>query len=238
MAKKLNIQFSGRIGPLVGCLRDGKYYYRGRPVKVKQTKATKQSAGHFGIAAKAGKIMRLNLAQSIPNTKDQPMQLSLASAIGKWLRIKSTLPPAPVSDIPFVNHFNFNPEVPLEEKLKIAIAFEHSGPGIAKLRLASFVPLQQVKAPAGTTHLQFSISAAALRLSDDTCYGSSHFTFTIPYNDTLNNAQEIALPLQTDPGNLLIAALQLRYGMNQAAEINYRKLAAKSTAAIVGAVYL
>ncbi len=38
MAKELNMQFSGRIGPLVGCLRDGKYYYRSRPAKYAKPK--------------------------------------------------------------------------------------------------------------------------------------------------------------------------------------------------------
>jgi len=54
----------------------------------------------------------------------------------------------------------------------------------------------------------------------------------------LQPAQPIPLATQTQPGNILIAALQLRYGIQQVAEINYRKLAENRTAAIVGAVYL
>lgn len=238
MAKKLNMQFSGRIGPLVGCLRDGAYHYRGRPASVQQTMATKKSAGRFGTASKAGKVMRSYLVKSIPNAKDLHMQRRLQNAISAWLQLDVALPPKPTANIPFVNHFNFNPEIPLEEKLKIAIDFEQTSPGLTMLRIPSFVPVNQVKAPAGTTHLQFCISAAALRLNDDTCFGNSDFILTIPYNDELQPAQPITLAMQTQPGNILIAALQLRYGIQQVAEINYRKLAEKSTAAIVGAVYL
>jgi hypothetical protein len=238
MAKKLNIQFSGSIGPLVGCLRYGEYYYRGKPKKVQQTKATKKSAGYFGLAAKAGKIMRLYMAKSIPNAKDLHMQRRLQNCIAEWLRLDSALPPKTTTDIPFVNHFNFNPEIPLEEKLKITPEFKQTGPNLTSLHLPAFVPVNQVKAPAGTTHLQFCISAVALKLGDDGYFGNSDHTVTIPYNDTLQDAQEISLPLQTQPGNILIAALQLRYGIQEAGEISYRKFEKQRTSSIVGAVYL
>lgn len=238
MAKELNMQFSGRIGPLVGCFRDGKYYYRGRPKKVRQTRATKQSSNYFGLAAKAGKIMRLYLAQSIPNAKDLHMQRRLETCISKWLRADNSLPPKPATDISFVNHFNFNAELPLEEKLRMAINFKQTGAGLTELQIPAFVPVNAAKAPAGTTQLEFCISAVALRLGDDGCFGSSTVTITIPYNNTLQDAQQVILPLQTQPGNILIVALQLRYGVQEAGEINYRKFAGKSTAAIVGAVYL
>jgi hypothetical protein len=109
MGKKINIQFSGKIGPLVGCLRYGKYYYRCQPNKVRQTSATKQSSNNFGLASKAGKIIRLYLAAAILNTKDQHMHKKLATGIGNWLGLFKGLPPQPTTDIPFVNHFNFNP---------------------------------------------------------------------------------------------------------------------------------
>jgi len=238
MAKDLNIQFSGRIGPLIGCLRDGKYYYRSRPQKVRQTKATKQSSNNFGLASKAGKIMRLYLAQSIPNAKDLHMHKKLAGSIGNWLGLFKGLSPEPTAEIPFVNHFNFNPELRLEEKLKIVPDFKQTGPGITELQFPAFVPVSAVKAPAGTTHLEFCISSVALRLDDDACYGNTTVTITIPYSNTLQHAQQVALPLQTQAGNILIAALQLRYGVQEAGEMNYRKHAGKSIAGIVGAVYL
>ena len=65
MAKELNMQFNGRIGPLIDCLCYGQYYYRSRPGKVHQTRATKPSSNIFGLASKAGKLMRRSLATSI-----------------------------------------------------------------------------------------------------------------------------------------------------------------------------
>jgi hypothetical protein len=238
MAKDLNIQFSGRIGPLVGCRRYGKYYYRCRPAKVHQTEATMLSSNNFGLASKAGKLMRLYLAASIPNIKDKHMQKRLAKHIASWLGLHKGLPPQPTADIPFVNRFNFNPEEGLEEKLKIAIGFSQTGPGLTVLQLPCFVPAYDVKAPSGTTHLEFCINAVALRPGDDGCYGSHNSTITIVYDNSMQQAQQVAIPLQTQPGNMLITAMQLRYGVQEAGEVNYRKFAAKSAAAIVGAVYL
>lgn len=238
MAKETNIQFSGKIGPLVGCLRYGKYYYRSLPDKVKQTKATKRSSNYFGLAAKAGKIMRLYLAASIPNEKDIHMQRRLESCIGKWLRSDSKLSPEPTADIPFVNHFNFDIEQRLEEKLKIELIFKQTGTDLTELQIPAFIPVNAIKAPAGTTHLEFCFSAVALRLGDDSYYGSYSHTITMAYDEMLQNAQQVALPLKTKPGNILVAALQVRYGLQEAGEINYHKFKAKHVGAIVGAICL
>jgi hypothetical protein len=238
MAKDVNIQFSGSIGPLVGCLRDGKYHYRSKPAQVRQTKATKLSSNNFGLASKAGKIMRLYLATSIPDAKNRHMHKRLATSIGNWLGLLKGLPPQPTTDIPFVNHFNFSPEVLLKEKLKIVPEFKQAGPNLATLQIPAFVPVTSVKASAGTTHIQLCIGAVALRLGSDGWHGNSNHTITIPYNDSLQYAQQVDLPLQTQPGNILIAALQIRFGIQQAGEINYRKFEGKHVAGIVGAVYL
>ncbi len=182
--------------------------------------------------------MRLYLAQSIPDAKNIHMQRKLESSFSKWLRLENTMPPKPTNDIPFVNHFSFNPELKLKEKLKLSIGFKETGTHVTELQLSAFVPVDAVKAPAGTTHIEFCISGVALRLGDDGYYGSHSSTITMAYNNILQDARQIAIPVQTQPGNILIAALQLRYGVQEASVINYRKFAAKHVAGIVGAVYL
>jgi hypothetical protein len=238
MAKQLNMQFSGRIGPLVGCQRDGKYYYRSRPKKFRQTAATQKAAGIFGLAAMACKVMRLYLEPCIPNPKDQPMRRQLEGRIRQWLGMQASLPPQSTADIPFVNHFNFNEDHRLSDRLTLTPIFSISGAGTALLQLPAFVPCRQVKAPAGATHLQLTIGSVALQLDSYPCFGSSSTTISLPYDDALQPAQEFTLPLQSAPGHILIAAMQLRYGVQEGAEISYRKHAAKAVAAIVGAIYV
>jgi hypothetical protein len=238
MAKEINMQFSGRIGSVIGCLRDGKYYYRSVPEKVRQTKATRLSSNNFGLASKAGKMIRRYLAASIPNATDRHMHKRLAGSIANWLGLFKGLPPQPTAEIPFVHHFNFNPETKLAERWKIALNFQQVIPGLAELHIPPFVPVNDVIAPTGTTHLEFCINAVAVRLGDDTIYGSSSFSITMPYNPVLQDAQQVALPLETRAGNLLVVALQLRFGIEEAGQIFYNKHHGKEVAAIVGAVYL
>lgn len=237
MAKNLNMQFSGKIGPLVGCLRHGKYHYRSLPGKVQQTDATKASSAIFALASKAGKIMRHNLEHSIPNPKDPNMQRQLLARIKYWLRTNNGLPPQSTNDIPFVNHFNFNPARPLEEALRIQLSFIQTGPGLTQLQIPAFVPVQAIKAPARTTQLELCISAVSMRLGNYNSFGNESLTITVPYNDTPQPAQQIPIALQTDQGNILIAALQIRYITGEGPHKKYLA-AAKSPAAIVGAVYM
>jgi hypothetical protein len=237
MAKELNMQFSGRIGPLIGCLRYGKYYYRGRPDKVRQTKATIASSSIFAQASKAGKIMRLHLQHSIPNPRDIHMQRQLAGRISNWLRQSKGQPAQPTADIPFVNHFNFNPAKPLQEALRIPLSFIQTGPGLTQLQMPAFIPAEAIKAPARITQIELCISAVAFCLDCDTGIGSENLTITVAYNNTPQPLQQIALPLPTNTGNILIVALQLRYMVEAGGQLNYVK-ADKFPAAIVGAVYL
>lgn len=238
MAKQLNMQFSGRIGPLVGCLRDGKYYYRSRSKSPKQTDATQKAAGKFGLAARACKVMRTNLLPCIPNPRDKDMRLRLEGRIRLWLGQQGSMPLQATADIPFVNHFNFNAADRLVERFTINPVFSITGPGSAMLQLPAFIPANQVKAPAGTTHLQLTIAAVALRLNDYTCYGSNSTVITLPYNAVLQPAQEFNMDLQAEPGNILVAAMQLRYGVQEGVAVSYRKHESKTVAAIVGAMYM
>jgi hypothetical protein len=237
MARELNMQFSGKIGPLIGCRRHGKYYYRSRPGKIHQTEATKKSSGIFALASMAGCIMRQYLQHAIPNPKDINMQRQLVGRISNWLRLTNGLPPQPTATIPFVNHFNFNPAKLLEDALRIPLGFIQTGPGLTQLQIPAFVPVEGIKAPAHTTHIELCISALALRLDSYTSFGNESLTITLPYDNTPQPAQQILLALQTEPGNILIAALQLRYVVEANTQIKYLA-AEKLPAAIVGAVYL
>jgi len=237
MARELNMQFSGRIGPLIGCKRYGKYYYRSRPGKVRQTKATKASSSIFALASMAGKIMRQYLQHSIPNPKDKEMQCRMVGRISDWLRLAKGQPAQPTADMPFVNHFDFNPDKPLEEAWRLPLACRVTGPGMAVLQIPAFVPVEAIKAPANTTHIQLCISAVALRLDNYSNFGTESLTIDMAYNDTAQPGQQIDLPLQTEPGNILIAAMQLRYGMEKGTQLTYLKTD-KLPAAIVGALYL
>ena len=165
------------------------------------------------------------------------MQRRLVGSISNWLRLGKGQPLQTTTDIPFVNHFNFNPAKPLDDAWRLSPGFTVTGPGMAQLQVPAFVPVEAIKAPANTTHIQLCISAVALRPDSYSSFGTESLTIDMVYNDTVQPALSIALQLQTEPGSILIAALQLRYGVEKGGQLTYLK-PDKLPAAIVGALYL
>lgn len=63
MAKQTGqLQFTGRLGNLIGYKRNGEYFVRCMPAEVHQTPATRKSSRKFGIASSKGALIRKALA--------------------------------------------------------------------------------------------------------------------------------------------------------------------------------
>lgn len=59
MAKQTGlIQFTGKLGNVIGYRRNGAWCMRSLPEKVRQTTATRQASCNFGIASRKGKLIR------------------------------------------------------------------------------------------------------------------------------------------------------------------------------------
>jgi hypothetical protein len=59
MAKQMSvIPFTGKLGPLIGYKRNGQYFLRSMPARVRQTAATRRASRRFGIASRKGAFIR------------------------------------------------------------------------------------------------------------------------------------------------------------------------------------
>ncbi|MGO4291582.1 hypothetical protein [Chitinophaga sp. RAB17] len=59
MAKQMSvIPFTGKLGPLIGYKRNGQYFLRSMPQRVRQTAATRRASRRFGIASRKGAFIR------------------------------------------------------------------------------------------------------------------------------------------------------------------------------------
>jgi hypothetical protein len=59
MARQLSLlTFTGKLGSLIGYERNGKYFLRSMPERVKQTTATRRAAKRFGMASRNGALIR------------------------------------------------------------------------------------------------------------------------------------------------------------------------------------
>lgn len=52
------IIFTGKLGNLIGYQRNGRYFLRSAPEKVKQTPATRRAARRFGMISKKAALIR------------------------------------------------------------------------------------------------------------------------------------------------------------------------------------
>ncbi len=59
------VTFTGKVGDLIGYKRNGKYFLRSAPEKVRQSKATKRAAKRFGAASRKGALIRSALSTEL-----------------------------------------------------------------------------------------------------------------------------------------------------------------------------
>ncbi|MGF6847116.1 hypothetical protein QFZ51_002351 [Chitinophaga sp. W3I9] len=59
MAKQTGLlQFTGKLGNVIGYRRNGTYFLRSMPDAVRQTTATRRASRDFGVASRKGKLIR------------------------------------------------------------------------------------------------------------------------------------------------------------------------------------
>jgi hypothetical protein len=59
MAKQMSvIPFTGKLGSLIGYKRNGQYFLRSMPERVRQTAATRRASRRFGVASRKGAFIR------------------------------------------------------------------------------------------------------------------------------------------------------------------------------------
>jgi hypothetical protein len=147
----------------------------------------------------------------LPFPKDRVMQTRFAGAIARWLQLSNLGDLIPASNLPFVNGFNFNDKTGMAERCKIPITVTQPSANLIEVQVPAFVPIANINAPANTTMIEFTITAASCMPKDGTALGSFTSTIHIPYNDVLVNEQVLPLPIPTYKGALVITAASLSY---------------------------
>ena len=83
MATVTDIFLNGSMGNVVFYRRMGTNCAHSRALHVNQSDATKIRSANFGIAARAGSVLRSGLTPSMPNPADRSMQSRFSGAISK-----------------------------------------------------------------------------------------------------------------------------------------------------------
>jgi len=211
MAKVTDVFLNGTIGNVVFYRRMGTNCARSRALHVKQSAATKIRSANFGIAARAGKTLRSGLMASMPNATDRSMQSRFSGAISKWLGT-SGIDELPSTDaVPYISALEFTKGQPVRQRFKVPLTISIPQANVVTVSIDTFVPSEQIVAPAGTGLVTLVISVAVCTLKTGEPTGSETHTIDIPYNDSTVAAQVLEFQVNTPSQSFVVTAAQLIY---------------------------
>jgi hypothetical protein len=211
MAKVTDVFLNGTIGNVVFYRRMGTNCARSRALHVKQPAATKIRSANFGVAARAGKTLRIGLTPSMPNATGRSMQSRFSGAIAKWLGI-SGIDELPATDaVPYISALEFTKEQPVRQRFKVPLTISVPQANMVTVSIDAFIPAKQIVAPAGTGLVTLVISVSGCLLKTDEQTGSETHTIDIPYNDTTVAAQVLEFDVNTPSKSLVVTAARLIY---------------------------
>ncbi|HLK29376.1 MAG TPA: hypothetical protein VKT28_12415 [Puia sp.] len=207
MAIQSNLKFSGTAGNLIFYQRFGGFYVRSRPSTVKQTTATKASAGKFGNAVRIAKAFRSGLQPLFNSALDKTTILRFNNAVYRYLLADD----ASVDNLPFISGFEFNEQSLLKERMKLTVSVNRNIAGDMQLMLPAFVPEQKMVAPAYTRDVTLRLAAAVCNMKTQTLTDCRDDELSIVYDDHLFPSQVISLPFELSDDEIMVIGCSLRY---------------------------
>jgi hypothetical protein len=155
-------------------------------------------------------------------------------AFNLWLRTEPLSNTGQVNAISYFNGLYLHPQNELWQFFKVPATVIRSGNGQLQLKLPSYDPVLQIKAPAGTTKVQLQIAVAALGMDISSLQDFNKTDLPIDYIPGMVHAKEFDLPIDSFAGRLLMVAVSLQYFTNNNVAINQL---AWQPAGVVGSFY-
>ncbi|WP_298738740.1 hypothetical protein [uncultured Chitinophaga sp.] len=137
-------KFTGQLDNVIGYRRNGKYFLRSAPEKVRQNAATKRAACDFGIASSKGKLLRHALRPYL----DMRYDSTLVNRVNK-LFIQ-----AGRAHFPNLQGFHFNRHTGLEKLFTLPPVFMDNG--------TLHIPAQELLPQGKATQIELRLVAARI----------------------------------------------------------------------------
>jgi len=148
---------------------------------------------------------------SMPNATDRSMQNRFSGAISKWLGT-SAIDELPATDaVPYISVLEFTKEQPVRQRFKVPFSISVPHANMVTASIDTFIPSEQIVAPAGTKLVTLVISVSGCLLKTGEATGSETHTIDIPYTDTPVAAQVLEFNVNTPAKSLVVTAAQLIY---------------------------
>lgn len=177
------INVTGKAGPLIYYIRNGKNCIRTKPIKVKQTIATKKRSSNFSLASTYARISRLNLPE-IFAFKDGSRHNRLTGAFSLWLK-GSNLAELPAGEMPYLKGFQVNPLKMLSSKWPQQITVVKITDRV-QITISPLQPSQMMTIPKETTVIKLIITTIVMPLAQTTATQHVTSSFSLPCNEIFN----------------------------------------------------
>jgi len=204
MAKQDGAYTNGRIGNLIYYKWRGIPCVRSVPDRVKQTKATKQSAKHFGRAVQLSRCLRAYLSPCLPDHKSKPVMYAMNAALMSWFRQEQPM----AEHISFVG-VEFNEKSTLASKFRQQPAVDFSKNGKIVISFPELRIPEDIVAPSNTTSVRIGLAAVGCMFPGFNPTGVTSESIEIPYKQGALPAMKKELACK--PGSLNVVAMCLRY---------------------------
>ena len=206
MAKQTSvIQFTGRLGNMIGYYHKGEHFLRSTPDKIRQTTATQRAAQRFGMASKKGAFIRHTLYSALDVHCDST----------HVNRLTKTLIPAAGNNIRSLKGFRFNQSAGTDHFFTIA----------------PFLSADNVLHIPAQTLIQYkSITALEVKMIATRIDLNTHHTVDIQTSmvtiDPAASFEGIMLPVDVPGTGTLVITLQVRAMQGNKISANKKHLAA------------
>lgn len=218
MGKQISIiKFTGRVGNLIGYQRDGEYFFRSAPEKVRRTAATRRASKAFGVASRKAALIRRAILPHlhVPQT---------AAVVN---RLQRTVMHAGSQQLRLLEGFRFNTFTGLEKIFPQKPAFTADN----VLRIAP----QTLPAYGKATHLELSVIITSIHFStgmmEETDIAGDIIDLSQPFNG-------LEIGFTAPARGVLLVTLQVRTGIMENGRILYsanRKYTAADIVAVLPA---
>ena len=209
MARQFQNLVSGQIGPVVFYVRNGIGYARSAAVKVKQTKATKESAILFGKSKRIAAVLRREITAALPDLKLSEAQLRFDNAVAQWMRFGNM--EGRHEKLEYIDKFEFNEKSSLHGRFKKPFSVDFSDNGRIHFTIPEFNIPSDMGAPAYTDELHWHVLVTACDLKNKQPLDGAYREFEMPFTKGDVAEQRISFDFKIQKETLTVVAVALRY---------------------------
>lgn len=177
---------------------------------------TRENSAEFGAAGKAGKILRSAIRALLQNASDSRMVSRLTREMVKVIQADATNPRGQRNVIDgeaeLLEGFEFNIRGKLGTTLFAPfIPKINRVTGALTVSVASFIPLNMISAPAGSTHFKIMIAGAEIDFENETFVVDVKETAQLPWDNVATGDIELASAVTANSTHPLFLALGVEF---------------------------